>query len=729
MLEGAPVMSTEVAPHDGARTNATPRNSGGLIVRTARGTYRRAHRNRRHLPPLAASFALACYGQGLTAAPHGTLGAVGLDLALPVAVVGWKRWRARAPYKSKYTRFLQQHRMLPTPPSARPTPRKPMGRGELIRLSAAATGAGTMVTLMPILHDGAFAPPMTGWWAAGTLACAIPWWFRRRIRGTGPAGPGLEHRVERWEQRVGSSRGALPGSRLGEPVDRPEPGAWEALIQLDSGRQTADQAIASTSLIASAYDLPVTSIAIEKAPSGITSQARFLVFEKNPLKNVPVFPGPSALDLKTGIAKLGLHIDGTDALYQMWRPGWGAVHTHVSGATGAGKSALLRSLFAIERHSGLITSWGGDPQEGKSFGFWQDYLSYFAAGVDECLGMLIAADIELTRRSKASAVSVWYDADGDKMYGDTDWTPTPEEPLIVVTVDEWQDVWGTYPEALELAVRIAILGRKVGIKLRLVTHLPTLESLGTERLRQPLTAGNSIAFRTTSRSAGYVVNLPADPNDIPAVWPPEGEDDTSMLGQPTSGMGYLKGPQERAAMFRGWSPEPAAIATRWAKTGTPAEIPKEAALEIGPLYTEWRDRLEARRNGELPEVPGVTDTDTDEEGEESEGTAKKRGGKKGGARGATIKAAAAPSSFGATPVAAGADFEKLVAASSTPARGDKKRQIIAYLEQHGESTTGIIADRTGIAMSTVSSTLIRSAKSGEVADLGHGKWGPATVAA
>ncbi|MFC1436031.1 hypothetical protein ACEZDB_35900 [Streptacidiphilus sp. N1-3] len=721
-------MSTEITPFEGARSNATGRNTGGLMLRAARGTYRRAHRHRRHLPPLAGSFALACYGQALTAAPHGTLGAVGLDLALPVAVVGWRRWRAKQPYQSRYAQFLERHRMLPTPPSAK---RKPMTRGEVIRVSVAAAGAGTMVTLMPILHDGAFQPPMTGWWAAGTLACAVPWWFRRRIRGAGPTVSGQDPRVERWEERVGSARGVLAGSRLGEPLDRPEAGAWEAVIQLDSGRQTADQAIAATALIASAYDLPVTSIAIEKAPSGITSQARFLVFEKNPLKNVPVFPGPSALDTKTGIATLGLHIDGSPGLYQMWRPGWGAVHTHISGATGAGKSALLRSLFAIERHSGLITSWGGDPQEGKSFGFWQDYLSYFAPGIDECMGMLIAADIELTRRSKASAVSIWYDADGDKMYGDTDWTPTPEEPLIVVTIDEWQDVWGTYPEALELAVRIAILGRKVGIKLRLVTHLPTLESLGSERLRQPLTAGNSIAFRTTARSAGYVVNLPADPNDIPAVWPPEGDDDTSMLGLPTSGMGYLKGPQERAAMFRGWAPEKSSIATRWAKTGTPAEIPTEAAKEIGPLYTQWRDRLEARRRGELPEVPGVTDTDVDldDEGEEKEKPKKRStGGKTRTGAGPVIKAAAMPS-FGATPAAAGADFEKLLAASNAPARGEKKRQIIAYLHEHGESTTGIIADRTGIAMSTVSSTLVRAAKNREIADLGHGKWGPITVAA
>ncbi|MFJ7250134.1 hypothetical protein ACIQWA_36620 [Kitasatospora sp. NPDC098652] len=695
-----------------APAGAGAAEGGTLRTRIARGAWRRLHRNRRHLPPIAASLALAGYGQALTVAQHGIVGALAVDAALPAAVLATRAWRAKQPYTGRTARFLNRHRVLPTPPN------RPMRRAELIRTSAAAVAAGALLTAMPVTGTGPFEAPMTGlWWLALTPATAIPWWWRRRIRAT--VEPlGQEERIARWEEKV-ATRGALPGSRLVNPVDTGD-GAWEALIELDGGRQTTATAIAATTMIASAYGLPISSIAVDGVPGGAADKAKLLVYDKNPLKTVPVFPGPEALDVKTGIARLGLHIDGGPAQYQMWRPGWGAVHTHISGATGSGKSALLRSLFSIERHSGLVTSWGGDPQEGKSFGFWQDYLSYFAPGVDECMAMLIAADAELTRRSKASALTVWEDEDGDLMYGDTDWSPTPEEPLISVTIDEWQDVWGNYPEALDYAVRIAILGRKVGVKLRLVTHLPTLDSLGTGKLRQPLTAGNNIAFRTTERSAGYVINLPADPNDIPATWPDE-------PGVPTSGMGYLKGVEERAAMFRGWAPERAGIATRWAKRGTPAVISEEAAEHIGPAYTEWRDRLAARRRGELPAVPGVTD---DAETTTQAAPASKAKPQKKGS--GTV--APARVSFAKLPAQAGPGFEQQLTTTatngSTPARGDKKKAILAFLETEGQATTGIIAARLGMPLSTVSSTLKRAAEKNEVVDLGHGAWAsPAAMAA
>lgn len=703
-------MKSQTSAPAGADTTA---GSGSLRGRMARGAWRRLHRNRRHLPPLAASIALAGYGQALTAAPHGIVGALAVDAALPAAVLATRAWRAKRPYSGRTTRFLHRHRALPTPPN------RPMRRAELLRTSAAATAAGALLTLMPVTHTGPFEAPMTGlWWLALTPATAIPWWWRRRIRAA--AAPlGVEERIARWEEKVGGQRGALPGSRLVDPIDTGD-GAWEALIELDGGRQTTASAIAATTLIASAYDLPISSIAVDGVPGGAASRAKLLVYDKNPLKQVPVFPGPEALDVETGIARLGLHIDGTPAQYQMWRPGWGAVHTHISGATGSGKSALLRSLFSIERHSGLVTSWGGDPQEGKSFGFWQDYLSYFAPGVDECMAMLIAADAELTRRSKASALTVWHDDDGDVMYGDTDWSPTPEEPLISVTIDEWQDVWGNYPEALDYAVRIAILGRKVGIKLRLVTHLPTLDSLGTTKLRQPLTAGNNVAFRTTERSAGYVINLPADPNDIPATWP-------DQPGVPTSGMGYLKGVEERAAMFRGWAPERAGIATRWAKRGTPAVISQEAAEHIGPAYVEWHERLAARRRGELPPVPGVTADRDATLGQVAGDVPPSAPQKKNGG-------VVAPAiSFGKVPAQTGPGFEQQLTttatAAGTPVRGDKRKAILAFLETEGQATTGIISARLGMPMSTVSSTLRRAAEKNEVVDLGHGAWGSVTAMA
>ncbi|MEU5838594.1 hypothetical protein ABZ820_33680 [Streptomyces diacarni] len=673
--------------------------SGPLTARATRAVRRGLWRNRRHLPPLASSLALATYGQALAAAPHGTAGALSVDAAAAAGFAAWTKWRATSGWKRRAPRFLARHRILPTPPG------RPLRRPELLRAAAATGSAAALTTVMPALGTGPFEAGMAGvWWLGWLPATAIPWWYRRRLRTTAEETSGQEERAQRWAETVGSQRGALPGSVLQEPHDLEADGAWEGTIALDPIRHTHADASAATRLIAGAYGLPVTSVSVERDTTGNEALARVQVYRNNPLKKVPAFPGPQVLDKDTGIASLGWYIDGSPALYQMWRPGWGAVHTHVSGSTGAGKSAIFRSLFAIEKQSGLVVSWGGDPQYGKSFGFWQDYLDYFAPGPDECMGLLVAANTELDRRSKNSAVSTWVDADGDVMYGETDWTPG-EDPLLAVTIDEWQDVWGAYgDEAIDLAVRIAILGRKCGIKLRLGTHLPTLESLGSAKLRQPLTAGNNIALRTTERSAGYVINLPADPNDIPAVWPDE-------LGVPTSGLGFMKGVQERAATFRGWAPEPKEIATRWAKkSDTVAELVDGAGERLGPLYTQWRDRLAARRRGEEPPVPGITDDTTPSP-----------------APAADIPAAPAAGEAAPSRPTSTSELAAMVQAEAKPAAGTKKAQILAFVNAHRITTTGIIADALKMPLSTVSSTLSRAAKKGEVAALEHGTWGAATA--
>lgn len=673
-------------------TAATATNAS-TAVRAFRAVRRWRWRNRRHLTPLYGSVALAAYGQALTSAPHGTAGAMATDAAATAAFYAWTKWRAKDGWDNRPAQFLARHRALPSPPG------KPLRRDELLRAAGAVGSAAVLTTLMPALDAGPFEPGMAGvWWLGWLPSVAIPWWYRRRIRPTEEEIPeGLEARVERWLATVGSAKGALPGAKLVDPVDMDVEGAWQGTIALDAVRHTTDDAIAATKRIAAAFGVSVTSISVEGDHTGNAALARLQVYQRNPLKAVPVFPGPQVLDTETGIATIGWYIDGTPAMYQMWRPGWGAVHSHISGSTGAGKSAIFRSLFAIEKQSGLVLSWGGDPQYGKSFGFWQDYLDYFACGPDECMGMLIAANTELDRRSKNSAVSTWVDADGDTMYGETDWEPG-EDPLLAVTIDEWQDVWGAYgDEAIELAVRIAILGRKCGIKLRLGTHLPTLESLGSSKLRQPLTAGNNIALRTTERSAGYVINLPADPNDIPAVWPDE-------IGVPTSGLGYMKGVQERAAVFRGWAPEAKEVATRWAKKADAiAELTPGAGENIGPLYTQWRDRLAARRAGEEPVVPGVND-----DGEETTCTAGT----------ATVPPVVKQRQ---TPVS---ELATMIQAEAKPASSTKKTQILAFVANQRITTTGLIADRLGIPLSTVSSTLTRAAKKGEVEALAHGTWAP-----
>ncbi|MFD0532410.1 hypothetical protein ACFQ1I_46885 [Kitasatospora arboriphila] len=66
-------------------------------MRLARGAYRRAWRHRRHLAPLYSAAALAAYGQAIVLAPHGGVGALAADLALPAGVAACGPGARRSP--------------------------------------------------------------------------------------------------------------------------------------------------------------------------------------------------------------------------------------------------------------------------------------------------------------------------------------------------------------------------------------------------------------------------------------------------------------------------------------------------------------------------------------------------------------------------------------------------------------------------------------------------------
>lgn len=637
-------------------------------------TVRWSYRNRRRLSPPAAATALYIAGAAFQDAPDGWGGALMANAAIAAGVYGRWRWRRRANYYTRPAQWLARHGALPQRRA------NPMTRWELGRLLGSAGSAGAL------LQTAASADVPVGFYLAWLAATGVPWWWLRRIREI----PEVEDELSREEvfnERLGGTGGRLYGATLAAAEDLPglDGKAWGGTIVLSPGRQQYSDAKTATPMIASAYGLPISSVAVTQHPSGSANLASLKVYERNPLEDMPHWPGiASTFDPVSGIAHLGLHIDNAPALYRYHRPDWGTVHDLITGSTGSGKSELLRQLFAIDRHTGIYVSWGGDPQYGASFEYWQDHLDCFASGVDECMGLLVALREELHRRAEKSSIETWEDEDGDVYYGIGDFTPTAENPGLVVAIDEWQEVWQEYPEALDIAVDAAILGRKLGIKLRLASHLVGLEAIGTEQLRQPLVSGNVIALRNTSRMTQHMVNLPADPYDLPAAWP------GSLL--PTSGLGYLSGVEDRGAVFRSWRPLNRRQATRHAKTGNPPQFSREGAERIGPFYLEWRQRLASRRRGIILPVPGVTDL----------------------------------------PEAPAAESEEIagqaLAVSTTktakgPQRGVAKAAILAFVRTQPTTTTALVAEATGCAKPTISTTLRRLAEEGLVIDYGHGEWG------
>ncbi|MEV0214320.1 hypothetical protein [Micromonospora sp. NPDC050695] len=305
----------------------------------------------------------------------------------------------------------------------------------------------------------------------------------------------------------------------------------------------------------------------------------------NPLAETKLWPGPKvASDWRNGRSRIGRFNDGLDIQYQWWTK-QGAVHDLISGCTGSGKSELVAQLLLASLHSeGLVIDWVGDPQGGQSYGQLKNAVDWFARDTSEIRLMLLAALKEMLRRNdELSEQDV------------KTWRPTVDMPLLVITLDEVQSVIED-PIILELVEKLVGMGRKCGIKMRLITQIPAAYNLGgSTYIKEQLKAGQTLIFRAMTDVAGRSAvdsDCPVDPTELPSVWGAN----TCAGGETTAGLMFVQGVNGRDVYGRAdytgddmgvWLVDGAGQATL-----TPGVFGPEAQQESGVL---WGDRKERAR--------------------------------------------------------------------------------------------------------------------------------------
>lgn len=530
---------------------------------------------------------------------------------------------------------------------------------------AAAAGWSAVAAMI-----GPWTIPMPGLLAVGVLAGqAALWWHRQHqpapVVDEEPVEVDCEfdERIYTWVTKIAKSDGALPESHLEHMKDLPKGLGWSADIQLPKGgTQTTGEAVAAVRRIASAYDVPVEQVVIEPSVDGLMSRARLLVLTRNPLQPKQVFKGLT-WNPETGYFRLGVHADGSDALYRLWTPGSGANHGMIAGTTGAGKSGFVNQICTEVRHSGKAILCFGDPEDGESAPDWQDEGPHvFAGTVPKIRRMLQAVERVMDDRKKRRRSTTWVDEQGRTRRGKGFFDPTPEEPLIVVVIDEAPDVTND-PECARIIAKIGKKGRKVGVGAHLVVQIPSLAELGGNlAIRSMLSSTNVVIFRTAdkhSKNMGVPMDLPIDPNNLPTKWPD---------GSTTAGLGFLATAGGRVSPMRATYVEDP---YHWATTGKPARIPDAdiaaAKDEKGNYFLEWRE---------------LRDVDDDED-----------------------------------------DVLPSPQAAPSGNTASTRSRIVEFLRDRGEPAhTGVIADALGLSKPATSMALKRLKKDGEAVDPKHGVW-------
>ena len=630
--------------------------------------------NRGRLTTASLAANLGPAGEVLSATPDGWKTALTLGFAGATAVGAWGWMPGLVKWQGQW----------------RPARTLPSERDRCIGLSMPVTGSALLTVMANVGGPEWGSNP---WWGV-SLAWSLgygTWVWHRWGRRPKAKAPQLTRQMLDWMEYAAVSDGPYPKSKLIAPLALPK-GGWSSEILLPRNK-TFEIRLVET---ASALDIDdLDLIALERIGP---RRGRISVFTENPLKKGTLFGPQHVLDPETGLAPIGIYYDGEQAHYRFFLPGSGAVHSFVTGTTGSGKSRLLDGLLAIERRSPLICSIVIDPQAGLSLPDWPDGVAVFAPG--NAFGIVVLRGVHALMKERGQRYNrmKWVDEKGRTRVGRAFFVPGDPDPLISVTLDEAHDLLNDPDfgeEAVKIIGDIVKEARKVGIKFRLANQSPNASELGGETLiRDLLQGGNNAVLRSGSSATGKRAAGTALAGVDPGAIPKEFNDGTG-----TGGLGYLAGPDNRAAMWRApYVEDPYGLAHEGDTTGI-----EQASINALPILRHILEEhalmLALRNAGEQYTYDPYRFTG----------------------------AAPSPTRRPGKTSAPAAPMEKVPDAvePGSPTMSDTTRQIVAFLRKHGKPAAPAIISRSlGVPGPRVRTALNRMKDDPNVPviNLGHGAW-------
>lgn len=304
-----------------------------------------------------------------------------------------------------------------------------------------------------------------------TLVLASPWWAHRRRR----AKVRVDRQLAAWPEIADAA--GLSGSRvMSAMVDI---WGWRARFGMARG-QTIDDVAAQLPALESALGTHRGAVRVYPTPDDLANRFELRVLNSDPHADAITWPGPAVQSI-TEAFDLGPFEDAAPAKVLFLRR-----HTLLGGVSGSGKSGGLNVIMGNLSACRDVVIWAVDLKRGMELGPWAPCLARLAVTPAEARVML------------ADAVAV-LEARADKLAerGLRTWEPSPDEPALVIIVDEYAELAENAPAAMTDADSIARRGRAVAVNLIAATQRPTQQAMGHGALRSQMDV--RICFRVRER--------------------------------------------------------------------------------------------------------------------------------------------------------------------------------------------------------------------------------------
>jgi S-DNA-T family DNA segregation ATPase FtsK/SpoIIIE len=302
-----------------------------------------------------------------------------------------------------------------------------------------------------------FTEPLPAIAGIATVILGIPWWAHRRRRARVRA----YRTIQTWPT-VAENMG-LPGSRIASIVV--DVWGWTARVILKKGA-TAAHAVSQIPAIESGLGIRPGTARVIPDP-GRADRFILRVIETDPHAHPIPWPGPTIKSITRPI-DLGLSEDGQPVTITILRR-----NMLIGGTTGAGKSGILNIILAVLVACRDVVIWGVDLKGGMELQPWAQCLGRPLATTPEEANQLFRdAVTEVNKRAARMAAQ-----------GKRTWEPTPDNPALLIVVDEYAEL---PEESHDCADSIARRGRAVAVNLIAATQRPTQHAMGKHAVRSQM---------------------------------------------------------------------------------------------------------------------------------------------------------------------------------------------------------------------------------------------------